>query len=49
MVALHYVFDLSVADVARTLEISEGSVKVHLSRARQTLARSMGLPVEVES
>ena len=49
VVALHYVFDLSVADVARTLEISEGSVKVHLSRARQTLARSMGLPVEVES
>ena len=37
-VALHYLFDLSVADVAATLGIAEGSVKVHLSRARQTLA-----------
>lgn len=48
VVALHYVFDLSVADVAHTLELSEGSVKVHLSRARQTLARSMGLLTEEE-
>lgn len=49
VVALHYVFDLSVADVARTLEVSQGSVKVHLSRARHSLARTIGLPVEVES
>lgn len=49
VVALYYVFDLSVADVARTLAVSEGSVKVHLSRARQTLARSLDLPAEVDS
>jgi RNA polymerase sigma-70 factor (ECF subfamily) len=49
VVALHYVLDLSVAEVARTLGVSEGSVKVHLSRARKTLARSLDLPVEVDS
>ncbi|WP_177180467.1 SigE family RNA polymerase sigma factor [Pedococcus cremeus] len=44
-VALHYLYDLSVADVARTLQVSEGSVKVHLSRARQSLARQLGVDV----
>jgi RNA polymerase sigma-70 factor (ECF subfamily) len=38
VVALRYVYDLEVADIARTLGCSEGSVKVHLSRARHTLA-----------
>lgn len=38
-VALHYVDDLSVAEVANVLEVSEGTVKTHLSRARVTLAR----------
>jgi RNA polymerase sigma-70 factor (ECF subfamily) len=37
-VALHYVEDRSVADVAEILEISEGTVKTHLSRARAALA-----------
>jgi RNA polymerase sigma-70 factor (ECF subfamily) len=46
VVALHYVFDLSVADVAHTLEVSEGSVKVHLSRARHALAQRLRLPEE---
>ncbi len=41
-VALHYLYDLSVADVAATLGCSKGSVKVHLSRARETLARRVG-------
>lgn len=40
-VVLHYVEDLSVADVARVLEISEGSVKTHLSRARAALAERL--------
>ncbi|HWM22524.1 MAG TPA: sigma factor-like helix-turn-helix DNA-binding protein, partial [Ilumatobacteraceae bacterium] len=33
-VVLHYVGDLSVADVADVMECSEGTVKTHLSRAR---------------
>lgn len=37
VVALHYIYDLSVADVAATLEISEGTAKTHLSRARTSL------------
>jgi RNA polymerase sigma factor (sigma-70 family) len=38
VVALHYIYDLSVADVAATLEMSEGTAKTHLSRARTSLA-----------
>ena len=41
-VALHYVMDLTVVDVALTMGCSEGSVKVHLQRARHTLAEHMG-------
>jgi RNA polymerase sigma factor (sigma-70 family) len=37
VVALFYFYDLTVADVAMTLELSEGSVKTHLSRGRQAL------------
>jgi RNA polymerase sigma-70 factor (ECF subfamily) len=37
-VVLHYVGDLSVADVADVMECSEGTVKTHLSRARAQLA-----------
>lgn len=38
VVALHYVEDLTVVDVAAVLDISPGAVKQHLSRARHTLA-----------
>jgi RNA polymerase sigma-70 factor, ECF subfamily len=41
VVALFYVHDLTVADVATTLELSEGSVKTHLSRARAALAQRL--------
>ena len=37
VVALHYLYDLDDA----TLEVSVGSVKVHLSRARATLRRAL--------
>jgi len=42
VVALHYLFDLSVADVAGTLQMSEGTAKTHLSRARASLAETFG-------
>jgi RNA polymerase sigma-70 factor, ECF subfamily len=41
VVALFYVEDLPVGDVARVLEITEGTVKTHLSRARATLAERL--------
>ena len=45
-VALFYIYDLSVAEVAATLGCSVGSVKVHLSRARAALARELGESLE---
>jgi RNA polymerase sigma factor (sigma-70 family) len=48
VVALFYLYDLAVTDVAATLELSEGSVKTHLSRARATLARRL-VPGEEET
>ena len=41
--ALRYLYQLDVADIARTLEITEGSVKQHLSRARARLVRELNL------
>lgn len=40
-VVLHYVDDLSVARVAEILEVGDGTVKTHLSRARAALARRL--------
>jgi len=45
-IALRYVYGLDVADIARTLEISEGSAKVHLHRGRHTLAEQLGIERE---
>jgi RNA polymerase sigma-70 factor (ECF subfamily) len=41
--ALRYLYELDVADIARTLQITEGSVKQHLSRARARLVVELHL------
>jgi RNA polymerase sigma-70 factor (ECF subfamily) len=46
--ALRYLYGLDVADIARTLEITEGSVSQHLSRARARLVQELTLTEEVE-
>ncbi|MFL6100311.1 MAG: RNA polymerase sigma factor [Actinomycetales bacterium] len=43
-ITLYYLFDLSVAEVAATLEVREGSVKSHLARGRAALAHRLSLP-----
>lgn len=45
-VALFYLGDRSVASVAELMELSEGAVKAHLSRARRTLASRLGMEDE---
>ena len=49
VVALHFALDLGVAEIASTLGCAEGTVKVHLSRARAALAGSLGLDAEEQS
>lgn len=44
--ALRYVYDMPLAEIATTLGTSEGTVKQHLSRARQALARRLGVREE---
>ena len=42
VIALHYVEDRSVDDIAAMLDITAASVKTHLQRARTTLANRFG-------
>lgn len=42
-VALHYLEDLSINDIAEILECSPSTVKVHLHKGRQTLADRLDL------
>jgi len=42
VVALHYIYDLGIAEIATTLECAEGTVKVHLSRGRTALSSRLG-------
>jgi RNA polymerase sigma-70 factor (sigma-E family) len=42
VVALHYVDDRAVAEIAAILGCAEGTVKAHLHQARRTLARTLG-------
>jgi RNA polymerase sigma-70 factor (ECF subfamily) len=48
-VALFYVYDLGVAEIARTLGCADGTVKVHLSRGRAALAERLGSSLEGDS
>jgi DNA-directed RNA polymerase specialized sigma24 family protein len=47
-VALFYLYDLSVAEIAETLECSTGSVKSHLSRGRAALAKRLNTSLETD-
>jgi RNA polymerase sigma-70 factor (ECF subfamily) len=42
VVALHYVEDRSVADIAAVLGTAEGTIKAHLFKARAALAETLG-------
>ena len=46
VIALHYLEDRSVADIAAVLDIAEGTVKAHLHAGRQTLARMLGAELD---
>lgn len=45
-VALFYLEDLSVAAIAEILDCADSTVKVHLHKARKSLARTLGLSAE---
>jgi RNA polymerase sigma-70 factor (ECF subfamily) len=49
VIALMFVDDLNVREVAAVLECEENTVRTHLRRARQTLATRLSLEVEEES
>lgn len=44
--ALRFVYDMPIADIASVLGCTPGTVKQHLSRARQSLAAHLGLEPE---
>lgn len=48
VVALHYLDDRSVADIATVLAIAEGTVKAHLHAARHALATALGEDIDEE-
>jgi RNA polymerase sigma-70 factor (ECF subfamily) len=48
-IALHYLEDRSVADIADILECTESTVKVHLHKGRKRLAEVLGLEAGEEA
>jgi RNA polymerase sigma-70 factor, ECF subfamily len=46
---LRYYLGWNVAEIARTLELNEGTVKTSLFRARRALATALGEPAEEEN
>lgn len=47
--ALRYVYELPVAEIATTLDCSEGTVKQHLSRARRALSAALDVSTDVST
>lgn len=45
--ALYYLGDLKVTEVATAMKISEGTVKSYLDRARETLRKTLETPHEL--
>jgi len=41
-ITLHYAGDNSVADIARILDVPEGTIRSDLSRARTAIVRDLG-------
>ena len=48
-VALHYLLDMSVVDVAFRLGMAEGTVKSHLQRGRATMRAALEGPIETDA
>jgi RNA polymerase sigma-70 factor (ECF subfamily) len=44
VMALHYLDDLSIVEIAEALDVSEGTVKTHLSRGRLRLSSELDRP-----
>jgi len=49
VIGLHYVSDLSVSEIAHTLQVTEATVKTHLQRGRRTLEVKLGERGESQS
>ena len=47
MIVLHHLADLPIEEVARTLDIPDGTVKSLLARGRRALAAQLADPQEV--
>jgi RNA polymerase sigma-70 factor (ECF subfamily) len=48
VIALRYLEDLSVAEIAAVLDVAEGTIKATLFQARRSLARTLDLEIEPE-
>ena len=47
--ALRFIYAMPIAEIAMTMECSDGTVKQHLSRARRALADALHVDLEVKS
>ncbi len=47
-IALHYLEEMSVAEIADILECAQGTVKVHLHKGRKRLADRLGLEASTQ-